>query len=90
MIRKGRSFDATFLQLYAININSFVEIDTKDGYEYHKIYSYRLDKDGSFIAVFSDAGVLRHVAIAKATGLRRTVPCLFHELDLEKRREVVG
>lgn len=63
MLRKGSSFDATFIQLDAVNINSFVEIDTRDGYEYHRVCSYLLDNDDSLIAIFYDA--LR-VEIAKA------------------------
>lgn len=52
MLKKGSSFDATFIQLDAVNINSFAEIDTKDGYEYHRICSYLFDNDGSLITIF--------------------------------------
>ena len=90
MSRIGNSSDATFLQLDIIDINSFVEIDTKDGYEYHKIYSYSLDKDGSLITIFSNASVLRHVATAKAIVLRGSIPYLFYELDLKKKKDGVG
>lgn len=84
MLRKGSPFDATFVQLDAVNINPFVEIDTKDGYEYHKVCYDLLDNDGSLIAIFSDA---HHIEIARATSLRRSDRYLVYELHSMKKKE---
>lgn len=84
MLKKGSSFDATFIQLDTVNINSFAEIDTKDVYEYHRICSYLFDNDGSLITIFSNA---RRVEIAKATQLRKSDRHLIYELDPKKKNE---
>jgi hypothetical protein len=68
-------FDTTGLHLEVLDYNVFVEIDTRNGYEYHKVYGYTLKNDGTLNAILSDVSnnesSFQYKVVAKATDLRR-------------------
>ena len=74
MLEEDSTFVPTLLDLPVVDINLYVEIDTRDGYEYHKVFGYRLDKSGSLSAILSDTrnpNSFRYVLIAKPSGLKK-------------------
>jgi hypothetical protein len=74
MSRIGSPFESTLLYCELVGNNICVEIDTQNGYEYHKVIGCRPKMDGVLNVLFVDLrnnNRIHSVTIARATALIR-------------------